>query len=154
MNSKIEIALRDFEQKLNTFLIACGELERLGTWNVRRRGPMVAYFEADLFNVALQVMVADGVFERSEAEVLNAMFNTSYTPRQLSQMYHSSKPVVQDYVDEDSEDALTLLAGIDEALANEYRELLLDACKIISLGDGVAEKSERMLIAQLREALR
>lgn len=154
MNSKVEIALRDFEQKLNTFLIACGELERLGTWNVRRRGPMVAYFEADLFSVALQVMVADGVFERSEAEVLNAMFATSYTPRQLSQMYHSSKPVVQDYVDEDSEDALTLLAGIDEALANEYRELLLDACKIISLGDGVAEKSERMLIAQLREALR
>lgn len=154
MNSRSELALKDFDQKLNTFLVACNELERLGTWNVRKRGPMVTYFEADLFNVALQVMFADGVFERSEAEVLNAMFSTAYTPRQLSQMYHSSNPVVEDYVNEDSQDALTILRNVDPQLAEDYRDLLLDACEVFSMSDGVAEKSERMLIAQLREALR
>ena len=154
MNTKAEIALKQFDKDLNAFLIACNDLEELGTWNVRKRGPMATYFEADLFTVALQVMSADGVFERAEAEVLNAMFSTSYTPRELSQMYHSSNPVIDDYFSKTSQDALGMLSGLDANLADAYRGLLLDACEIISLSDGVAEKSERELIAQLQEVLR
>jgi uncharacterized tellurite resistance protein B-like protein len=111
------------------------------------------YFEGDAFSAVLQVMSVDGVFERSEAEVLNAIFGTAYTPRQLNELYRSLKPTLQSYLNDDSEDALTLLRGIDAKLAESYRNLLLGACRIVSLSDGVAEKSERMLIAQLREAL-
>lgn len=153
MNTKADIALTEFNKKYNEFLIACNDLEELGEWNIGELGLASAYFEADLFNVVLQVMSADGVFERSEAEVLNSMFSTHYTPRQLSQMYHSAKPVVEDYVSDDADDALALLAHINPVMRDRYRELLLEACRIVSMSDGVAEKSERMLIAQLREAL-
>lgn len=153
MNTKADIALTEFKQKYNEFLIACNDLEELGEWNIGELGLASAYFEADLFNVVLQVMSADGVFERSEAEVLNAMFSTRYTPRQLSQMYHAAKPVVEDYVSDDADDALVVLARVNPVMCDRYRDLLLEACRIVSLSDGVAEKSERMLIAQLREAL-
>ena len=153
MDSQANIALTDFNQSLNEFFVACEDLENSGKWDVAEYGPMTAYFEADLFAVALQVMRADGVFERSEAEVLNAMFGTSYKPRQLSEIFHSTKPVVEDYCTEDTDDALSLLGRIDPAMRDTYRDLLLEACRIISISDGVTEKSERMLIAQLREAL-
>ena len=111
------------------------------------------YFESDVFGAILQVMSVDGVFERPEAEVLNALFGTQYTPRELSDMYQSAKPTLQAYLNEDSDDALTLLQKIDPNMAESYRNLILEACRIVSLSDGVAEKSERMLIASLREAL-
>lgn len=153
MDTKAEMALASFETNLNEFLIACSELEESNAWPTQDFGPMGAYFEADLFAVTLQVMSADGVFERVEAEVLNRMFGTSYTPRELSAIFRSTKPTAMDYCNEDAEDALTVLGGVDAALTERYRNLLLEACRIVSLSDGVAEKAERMLIAQLREAL-
>jgi uncharacterized tellurite resistance protein B-like protein len=153
MNTQAEIALVDFRKDYEAFLVACNELEESGRWNTAEFGPAAAYFESDAFGAILQVMSADGVFERSEAEVLNAIFDTNYKARDLSRMYHSTEPTLQAYLDEDADDALTLLNGIDSKLAESYRKLLLEACRIVSLSDGVAEKSERMLIAQLREAL-
>lgn len=153
MNTQVSIAMADFERDYDAFLMACGDLEESGRWDVSELGPAAAYFEADAFGAVLQVMSADGVFERPEAEVLNAMFGTSYTPRQLSGLYHSLGPAARAYINESSDDALTLLRGIDPDLAQSYRNLLLEACRIVSLSDGVAEKSERMLIAALREAL-
>ena len=153
MNTQAEIALVDFKKDYEAFLVACNDLEESGRWDAGELGPAAAYFEADAFGAILQVMSADGVFEHAEAEVLNAMFDTQYSPRQLSDMYHSLKPTLRAYLNEESDDALTLLKGLDADLAETYRNLLLEACRIVSLSDGVAEKGERMLIAQLREAL-
>lgn len=153
MNTKADIALADFVQNLDDFLIACDSLEQSGAWDVKKLGPAAAYFEADLFGLVLQVMSADGVFEHAEAEVLNTMFSSSYTPRQLSEMYKSLKPTISRYTDKDADDALDFLGKIDSELRDNYRDLLLEACRIVSLSDGVAEKSERMLIAKVREAL-
>lgn len=153
MNTQAELALRDFSEDFNAFLGSCNVLEESGAWDDLTLGPAAAYFEADLFNVMLQVMSADGVFERAEAEVLNAMFGTQYRPRQLSEIYHSTKPVVEDYLSGNDDDAISKLAKIDPNLAERYRSLLLEACRIVSLSDGETERSERMLIAQLREAL-
>ena len=152
MNSRASIELDNFAEKLEAFYASCEELEGSGAWDVDELGPMCGYFEADLFAVTLQVMRADGVFEHAEAEVLNAMFGTDYTPRQLGQLYRDAEPLAHVYVGEEP-DALTVLGRIDPALRDEYRDLLLEACRIVSLSDGVAEKSERMLIAALREAL-
>ena len=152
MNSRASIELDNYAKELDEFYAACDALEASGAWNAAELGPMSAYFEADLFAVVLQVMRADGVFERAEAEVLNTMFATDYTPRQLGELYRSAEPVARAYVG-DEDDALTLLATIDPELREEYRDLLLEACRIVSMSDGVAEKSERMLIAALREAL-
>ncbi len=153
MNTQAEIALADFKKDYEAFLLSCNELEESGRWDVDELGPAAAYFEADVFAATMQVMSADGVFELPEAEVVNAMFDTQYSPRQLSNMQRSLSPALKAYLSEDSDDALTLLKGIDSDLAETYRKLLLEACRIVSLSDGVAEKNERMLIAQLREML-
>ena len=153
MDTQAEIALADFKKDYEAFLVACSNLEESGRWDVSKLGPAAAYFEADAFAATMQIMSADGVFERPEAEVLNAMFDTEYTPRQLSDMHHSLGPTLKAYLSEDSDDAITLLKGIDADLSESYRKLLLEACRIVSLSDGVAEKSERVLIAQLQEML-
>ncbi|MBR3312509.1 MAG: TerB family tellurite resistance protein [Atopobiaceae bacterium] len=153
MNTKADIELKHFSQDREAFFFACDKLENSGQWDLGAFGPMAVYFEADLFAVALQVMSIDGVFETPEAEVLNAMFDTSYTPRELGELYESAAPVATAYAKEDEESALTLLAQIDPAVRDQYRDLLLKACDVIAVSDGEAEKSERMLIAALREAL-
>lgn len=153
MNTRAEIALDDFVAKFDKFLVACSECEQSGKWDVDELGLMSAYFETDLFAVALQIMSADGVFERSEASVLNRMFSTKYTPRELSNMYKSLKPVVDDYCESDAKDALTTLQATDARLCDTYRELILDACAVVSASDGVAEGEERLLIEKLRIAL-
>lgn len=153
MNTKAQIALTSFVSDFDEFIAACSELERMGVWNVEERGLMSAYFETDLFAVVLQTMSADGVFERTEADVLNQMFSTSYTPRELNDMYQSLGSVVDDYCDADAADAVALLSGIDAELCERYRQLMLGACQVVSLADGVAEGDERVLLERLRIAL-
>ncbi len=153
MNTRAEIALEGFCVRLDDFLVACHELEASGKWDIDTHGYMAAYFQSDLFAVLLQIMSADGVFERTEADVLNRMLSSSYTPRELSSMYKSLGPVVDDYCDDEAPDAVELLAKIDEKMCEEYRGLILDACNIVSLADGVAERDERALIEKLRIAL-
>jgi tellurite resistance protein len=153
MNTKAQIALTSFVSDFDEFIAACSELERMGVWNVEERGLMSAYFETDLFAVVLQTMSADGVFERAEADVLNQMFSTSYTPRELNDMYRSLGSVVDDYCDADAADAVALLSGIDAELCERYRQLMLGACQVVSLADGVAEGDERVLLERLRIAL-
>ena len=153
MNTRAEIALDDFMVKFDEFLIACSELESSGRWDVDKHGPMSAYFETDLFAVVLQIMSADGVFERPETEVLNRMFSAEYTQRELFEIYKSIKPVVDGYCEKQARDAIKILRSVDEGLCDVYRELILDACDIVSASDGVAEDEERFLIAKLRIAL-
>jgi hypothetical protein len=62
--------------------------------------------------------------------------------------------VIDDYCDTDAQDALKTLAAVDEGLCDKYRELILEACNVISLSDGVAEKGEVELIERLRAALK
>jgi uncharacterized tellurite resistance protein B-like protein len=153
VNLETTVSLEAYSARLDSFLARCHELEASNVWDVDEHGFMSAYFESDLFSVALQLMSADGTFESAEAEVLNAMFSTSYTSRDLRKMYVSLKPVVDDYCDADAQDALHVLEGIDGSLASEYRRLILGACDVISRADGVAEGTETRLIRRLRATL-
>ena len=154
MNAQAEAALTSFVEKLDDFLVDCSKYEESGAWDVERLGYMSAYFEADLTGVVLQTMSADGRFEHAEAEVFNRMFNTNYTPKMLQEHYRLLKPVVDDYCDTDAQDALKTLGAVDEGLCDKYRELILEACNVVSLSDGVAEKGEVELIERLRAALK
>ncbi|MDO4537972.1 MAG: TerB family tellurite resistance protein [Coriobacteriales bacterium] len=153
MNTKAEIALSNFVGRFDAFLIDCSECEIAGKWNVRKNGYMAAYFEADLFAVVLQTMSVDGVFERAEAEVISRMFGTEYDPRELDEMYRTLAPVVDDYCSDEANDALILLGEIDPRMRDEYRDLILDACRVVSEADGVAEGEEIKLLRRLRTAL-
>lgn len=153
MAATADAALANFLREFDEFVTACSEVEATGRWDVKRRGFMSAYFETDLFAVVLQLMSADGVFRRAEAAVLNSMFGTSYTSRDLRKMYVSLKPVIDDYCDADAADALAVLARVDEGLRDAYRRLILDACEVVSLSDGIAEGEEQALIERLRVAL-
>jgi len=153
MNAQTQAELDHFVTRLDAFLVRCSEFEKSGKWNTNRLGFMSAYFETDLFAVALQIMSADGRFERAEAEVFNAMFQTSYTPKQLWETYHSVDSVVDGYIDTNVSSALTRLKRVDRDLAEEYRQLILGVCQVVSLADGVAEGEEVKIIDSLRAAL-
>ena len=153
MNTKAEMALNDFVAKYDAFIMRCAEFEASGQWDVEKRGVMSAYFETDIFAVALQIMSADGVFEHAEAEVINKMFSTEYTPRELDSIYKSAKSVIDDYCDSDANDALRVLSRLDADMCEDYRELIMEACNVVSLSDGVAEGKERAIINRLKKAL-
>lgn len=153
MNTKAEIALRGFEQRLDKFLELCAELEDRGVWDIEHDGLMSAYFESDLMAVTLQIMSADGVFEHAEAEVVSSMFDCEYTPADLRETYRSLAPVINDYVRGEATEAIRKLQGIDPALADEYRQLILDAADVVSASDGIAEGAELRLIERIRAAL-
>jgi hypothetical protein len=68
-------------------------------------------------------------------------------------MYRSLGSVVDDYCDADAADAVALLSGIDAELCERYRQLIIGACQVVSLADGVAEGDERVLLERLRIAL-
>ena len=154
MNAQAEAALTSFVEKLDDFLVDCSKYEESGAWDVEKLGYMSAYFEADLTGVVMQTMSMDGRFERAEAEVFNRMFSTNHTPKMLRDNYVLLKPVIDDYCDADAQDALKTLAAVDESLCDKYRELILEACNVVSLSDGVAEKGEVELIERLRAALK
>lgn len=153
MNAQAEAALSSFVARLDKFLAACSTHEESGAWDVEELGYLSAYFEADLTGVVMQTMSADGHFGREEAEVFNRMFNTNYTPKMLRDNYRLLKPVIDDYCDVEAQDALKTLAKVDEGLCDTYRELILAACNVVSLSDGVAENDEVELIKRLRDAL-
>lgn len=153
MNSQAEIALGNFMQEFDQFLELCDELEQSGEWNVRKQGYMSAFFQTDLFSVVLETMSADGVFENSEAEVVNRMFSSEYTSFDLRDMYGSLSSVIDDYCDGEAEDAVQILSAIDSEAAEQYRHLILSAVDVVSKADGIAEGSERDLIARLEAAL-
>ena len=154
MNAQAEAALNSFIEKLDAFLVDCARYEESGAWDTAELGYMSAYFEADLTGVVMQTMRMDGIFKRAEAEVFNRMFNTNYTPKMLRDNYRLLKPVIDDYCDVDARDALSTLAKVDENLCDKYRELILEACNVVSLSDGVAEHGEIELIERLRAALK
>ena len=153
MNAQAEAALASFVEKLDDFLVGCSKYEESGAWDVEKLGYMSAYFESDLTGVVMQVMSADGYFGRAETEVFNRMFGTNYTPKMLREHYRLLRPVIDDHCDTGAQDALKTLAEVDEGLSDTYRELILEACDVVSLSDGVAENDEVELIERLRDAL-
>ena len=154
MNTAAEIALDHFVSDFDEFVVECAKVENTGVWDSVEYGPMSAYFETDLFSVVLQAMSADGVFSRPEAEVVNRMFSSSYTPREFNNMYRGLKPVIDDYCDAEAADAVALLSRIDPALCERYRKLILDACEVMAMSDGSEKGAEQRLINRLRTALR
>jgi len=154
MNTSAEIALDHFVSDFDAFVVECAKVEDTGAWDSVTYGPMSAYFEADLFAVVLQAMSADGVFARPEAEVVNRMFSSSYTPREFNAMYQSLKPVIDDYCDAEAADAVALLSRIDPELCERYRNLILNACEVMTMSDGTEKSGEQRLIKRLRAALK
>ncbi len=153
MNTSAEIALDQFVSDFDEFVMECAKVEDTGAWDSVTYGPMSAYFESDLFSVVLQAMSADGVFARPEAEVVNRMFSSSYTPREFNAMYQSLKPVIDDYCDAEAGDAVARLSRIEPTLCERDRKLILDACEIMSMSDGTEKSAEQQLIKRLRVAL-
>ena len=153
MDRTVEAELSSFITQFDSFILACDAQEEDCEWDTEEFGPMAAYFQADLSAVVLHLISADGQFEEAEAEVFNRMFDTQMSADDLAETFNSTDNAITDYCDGEAQDALETLAGYDCGLDDAYRDLLLSACDVISLCDGVAEGEEAELIARFRDAL-
>ena len=101
----------------------------------------------------MNVINADGNIGAREAEVLNDCFGFSYTVDELIELYgYCGKDLEANYA-ENAKIAMALLNGIDEGLADRFRELVLAICNLVAESeDGVLELEET-LIATLKDAV-
>ena len=114
---------------------------------------MEGYFFNTLMGILMNVINADGNIGAREAEVLNDCFGFSYTVDELIELYgYCGKDLEANYAD-NARIAMDLLRGIDAALTERFRELVLAICGIVAESeDGVLE-SEENLLASLKDAV-
>ncbi|MBR5680881.1 MAG: hypothetical protein IKX19_09540 [Clostridia bacterium] len=143
----------EFRVLYDQFVNSCDAAETAGKWDMEEYGEMEGYFFNTLMGILMNVINADGHIGAREAEVLNDCFGFSYTVDELIELYgYCGKDLVANYAD-NARIAMDLLRGIDAALTERFRELVLAICGIVAESeDGVLE-SEENLLASLKDAV-
>ena len=143
----------EFRVLYDQFVNSCDAAETAGKWDMEEYGEMEGYFFNTLMGILMNVINADGNIGAREAEVLNDCFGFSYTVDELIELYgYCGKDLVANYAD-NARIAMDLLRGIDAALTERFRELVLAICGIVAESeDGVLE-SEENLLASLKDAV-
>ncbi|MCR4907034.1 MAG: hypothetical protein K6A33_13270 [Clostridiales bacterium] len=152
-NGGMEKKSEEFRALYDQFVNSCDAAEIAGKWDKEEYGEMEGYFFNTLMGILMNVINADGNIGAREAEVLNECFGFSYTVDELIELYgYCGKDLEANYA-ENAHIAMGLLGGIDEGLAERFRELVLTICGIVAESeDGVLE-SEENLLATLRDAV-
>ncbi len=152
-NGGMEKACEEFRVLYDQFVNSCDAAEMAGKWDKEEYGEMEGYFFNTLMGILMNVINADGNIGAREAEVLNDCFGFSYTVDELIELYgYCGKDLEANYA-ENAKIAMALLNGIDEGLADRFRELVLAICNLVAeTEDGVLE-SEETLIATLKDAV-
>ncbi|MCR5683578.1 MAG: hypothetical protein K6G29_14125 [Clostridiales bacterium] len=143
----------EFRVLYDQFVNSCDAAETAGKWDKEEYGEMEGYFFNTLMGILMNVINADGNIGAREAEVLNDCFGFSYTVDELIELYgYCGKDLEANYAD-NARIAMDLLRGIDAALTEMFRELVLAICGIVAESeDGVLE-SEENLLASLKDAV-
>ena len=135
-----------FRVLYDQFVNSCDAAEEAGKWDKEEYGEMEGYFFNTLMGILMNVVNADGNIGEREAEALNENFGFSYTVDELIELYgYCGKDLEANYA-ENTRAAMELLCGIDEGLAERFRELVLTICEIVAESeDGVLESEEDFL---------
>ncbi|MBQ4350125.1 MAG: hypothetical protein II768_02610 [Clostridia bacterium] len=135
-----------FRVLYDQFVNSCDAAEAAGKWDKEEYGEMEGYFFNTLMGILMNVVNADGNIGEREAEALNENFGFSYTVDELIELYgYCGKDLEANYA-ENTRAAMELLCGIDEGLAERFRELVLTICGIVAESeDGVLESEEDFL---------
>ena len=137
-----------FMLQYDAFVQSCDAAEAEGLWNTEEYGEMEGYYFNILMGVILHLIVVDGNIAESEVDYLNSSFGFEYTTDSLLEVYYSvGSDIEQNYL-ENAKNGLELLKGMNEEIAQKFRELLSLVCRIITESDADVREEE---LAELRD---
>lgn len=142
-----------FRMKLDAFRTGCDAIELQNLWDKARLGEMEVFYESELVAVLLRLIASDGRITQREADVFNDSFGFCYSLPALEEICDSCTINLAQAFDEDLENGVYYLRGIQERLADAYKELLALGCKILIKSDGIVAREELAEVQRLVERL-
>ncbi|MBR4580442.1 MAG: TerB family tellurite resistance protein [Lachnospiraceae bacterium] len=143
-----------FNTLYEAFVEECNVLENDGKWNVEHYGDMETWFYNDFLCAIIHMIAADGVIKQPEIDYLNELLGDTslgftYTLPELRSVMNEMQDKIDKLFEEDIPKEHKLLQAIDEQAANDYLDLMVLLCGIISKSDGDIDLSERMVAEDL-----
>ena len=149
----IDRSSESFRQKYDRFARACEAAEAAGRWDTAERGGMEGYYFNTILGVLLHLIITDGNVAEREAETLNRNFGFDYTVESLLELYYSVGEEIEENYLANAEEGLSLLTGIDPALADDFRALLTLICEILAESDEGISEIELASLRKIAEKL-
>ena len=137
-----------FNSLYEAFVEECDVLENDGKWNVEHYGDMETWFYNDFLCAIIHMIAADGQIKQPEVDYLNELLgNTSlgftYTYPELRTLMAEQKERIDALFENEISKEYKLLQAMDEQAANDYLDLMVLLCEIISKSDGDIDDAER-----------
>lgn len=137
-----------FNSLYEAFVEECNVLENDGKWNVEHYGDMETWFYNDFLCAIIHMIAADGQIKQPEVDYLNELLgNTSlgftYTYPELRTLMAEQKERIDALFENEISKEYKLLQAMDEQAANDYLDLMVLLCGIISKSDGDIDDAER-----------
>ena len=146
----VDMLIKDFSEKYESFLIGCDAIEEEERWNIDFCGEMEAFYANDMTSIILRLIASDGDISQKEVDYLNEAFGFDYTLEELIEVYENCGENIDEAFDENFENGITQLRRINPKLADTYRELLALICLIIIESDGIVAEAEIDEIKRLK----
>lgn len=147
---RIDELTEKFKTKLERFVIGCDAVEENGQWDKDEHGKMDVFYLSDMVGVIIRLIASDGEINEKEVRYLNENFGFIYTVDELTGVYESCREEIERSVNEDFANGITYMRGINEKLAEAYKELLGLICDIIIESDGVTDEAEIEQVRKLK----
>ena len=143
----------DFKANYEQFMLSCDAIEEEGKWPKDELGEMNAYFMNDFACVIIKLVAADGKIDEEELAFLNDALGFEYKAEELEELYKNDGDRIDAYFETELDDSLAEIRGINEKLAESYKNLLVMVGNIVIQSDNNVTEEEKAAAQKLIEAL-
>lgn len=143
----------DFKANYDQFMMSCDAIEEEGKWPLDELGEMNAYFMNDFACVIIKLVAADGKIDDEELAFLNDALGFEYKAEELEELYKNDGDRIDAYFETELDDSLAVIRGINEKMAESYKNLLVMVGNIVIQSDNNVTEEEKAAAQKLIEAL-
>lgn len=143
----------DFKANYDQFMMSCDAIEEEGKWPLDEMGEMNAYFMNDFACVIIKLVAADGKIDEEELAFLNDALGFEYKAEELEELYKNDGDRIDAYFETELDDSLAVIRGINEKMAESYKNLLVMVGNIVIQSDNNVTEEEKAAAQKLIEAL-
>ena len=143
----------DFKANYDQFMMSCDAIEEEGKWPLDELGEMNAYFMNDFACVIIKLVAADGKIDEEELAFLNDALGFEYKAEELEELYKNDGDRIDAYFETELDDSLAVIRGINEKMAESYKNLLVMVVNIVIQSDNNVTEEEKAAAQKLIEAL-
>ena len=143
----------DFKANYDQFMMSCDAIEEEGKWPLDELGEMNSYFMNDFACVIIKLVAADGKIDEEELAFLNDALGFEYKAEELEELYKNDGDRIDAYFETELDDSLAVIRGINEKMAESYKNLLVMVGNIVIQSDNNVTEEEKAAAQKLIEAL-